>query len=201
MTTLAMIRGRGRPVKFDQATALNIALELFWTHGFEGTSLNDLTQNMGINRPSLYGTYGNKAALFNLCISAYISQHLGFIDQAIEKPTLIEVIDWLFKGQIKLLSSNAPNRGCFIVQGILNCAEENIEIKEALIEARKSIEGKLRKRIQFAQMKKEIDYTTSPAALAKNITTLYCGLSVQATSGATVKELQEVVNLAQKQWG
>lgn len=198
MTEFSAIRGRGRPYQFDQATALKTALGLFWAHGFEGTSLNDLTEAIGINRPSLYGAFGNKETLFNTCIQAYTDEHLSFIDKAIEQATLIEVVDHLFQGQIDMMTSDGLNQGCFIVQGILNCAEENISIKETLIEARKTIEGKLRKRIQVAQMKKEIESSISPSAFAKTITTLYYGLSLQAVSGATKKELMEVANLAKK---
>ena len=189
---------RGRPLQFNHEAALNVALDLFWRHGFEGTSLNDLTAAMGINRPSLYGAFGNKAALFDLCIETYLDHQLAFIDEAVEKETLSESFDHLFQSQIELMTSGEPNKGCFIVQGILNCAEENIAVKASLIEARKVIEGKLRKRIQVAQMKKEIESGLSPAAFAKTVTTLYTGLSVQAASGATKKELQEVLNLAKK---
>jgi len=198
MMELVVQKRPGRPYQFEHAKALNIALELFWKYGFEGTSLNDLTAAMGINRPSLYGAFGNKVALFDLCIKTYVEQHLGFIDEAIEKPSLTETFEHMFQSQIELMTIGEPNKGCFIVQGILNCAEENIAVKASLIEARKVIEGKLRKRIQVAQMKKEIESGLSPAAFAKTVSTLYTGLSVQAASGATKKELQEVLNLAKK---
>ncbi len=189
---------RGRPLQFNHEAALNIALDLFWRYGFEGTSLNDLTAAMGINRPSLYGTFGNKAALFDLCIETYCNNHLAFIDEAVQKATLTESFAHLFQSQIELMTTGEPNKGCFIVQGILNCAEENIAVKNSLIEARKVMEGKLRKRIQVAQMKQEIESGISPAAFAKTVTTIYTGLSVQAVSGATKKELIEVAELAKK---
>lgn len=198
MMELALQKRPGRPYQFEHTKALNVALELFWKFGFEGTSLNDLTAAMGINRPSLYGAFGNKVALFDLCIKTYVEQHLGFIDEAIEKPSLTETFEHMFQSQIELMTKGEANKGCFIVQGILNCAEEHIEVKQSLIDVRKTIEGKLRKRIQMAQMKKEIESGISPAAFAKTVTTLYTGLSVQAVSGATKKELQEVANLAKK---
>jgi len=67
-------RGRGRPREFEAATALDAALEIFRTKGYSGTSLEDLTETTGINRPSLYGAFGNKRALFEACVDHYWSR-------------------------------------------------------------------------------------------------------------------------------
>ena len=189
-------RPRGRPQKFINDDALHQAIEVFWMHGYEGTSLTNLTNALNMNRPSIYAAFGNKQELFSLSLQTYIDEQLAFVDEAIKQETLNEVIEMLFNKQIDLLSEK--KRGCMLVQAALSCGEESQAIKDELAEQRKTLEGKLRKRFQMAQLKKDTSSSESPAAAAKYIATIYQGLSVQAASGATKKELTEVAELAKK---
>ncbi len=189
-------RPRGRPQKYKNTEALHQAIEVFWRYGYEGASLSNLTSALSMNRPSIYGAFGNKQQLFMLCLQTYVNEQLAFVDEAIKQKTLSEVIETLFSKQIELLTKN--KRGCMLVQAALSCSEETNSIKDQLTEQRKLIEAKLRKRFQIAQLKKDSASSESPAASAKYMATLYQGLSVQAASGATKKELTEVVNLAKK---
>ncbi len=189
-------RPRGRPQKFVNEDALHQAIEVFWRHGYEGTSLTNLTDALNMNRPSIYAAFGNKQALFSLSLQTYIDKQLAFFDEAVKQETLSEVIEMLFSRQIDLLSKK--KRGCMLVQAALSCGEEAQSIKDELTEQRKVLEGKLRKRFQMAQLKKDTSSSESPAAAAKYIATIYQGISVQAASGATKKELIEVAELARK---
>ena len=78
---------RGRPREFDTDEALGHALRLFWQKGYEGTSLSDLTEAMGITRPSLYAAFGNKENLFSLALDLYEKDKLAYIGEAVEAPT------------------------------------------------------------------------------------------------------------------
>jgi len=62
----------GRPISFDKDAALEAAMLLFWERGFEGTSMGDLTQAMGLNPSSIYAAYGDKHALFSLAVRRYL---------------------------------------------------------------------------------------------------------------------------------
>ena len=74
---------RGRPREFCVDHALAQALRVFWEKGYEGTSLSDLTEAMGITRPSLYAAFGNKEALFRKALDLYEREKLAYIQQAL----------------------------------------------------------------------------------------------------------------------
>ena len=191
-------KSRGRPKKFDFEEASERALELFWTQGFEGTSISDLSEALNMNRPSIYASFGNKDTLFKLSLKRYTSNQLQFIDAAIAKPTLNEVVDMLFKSEIALLTEHEMPRGCLLVQAAASCSKESESMKELLNNQRKAIEAKLRKRIQLAQLKKDFSMQQSPSVLAKSIMAIYEGISIQAASGSAKAELLNVAELSKK---
>src|SRR5688500_18771243 len=96
--------GRGRPRAFDENKALDAALDVFWRKGYEGASLSDLTDTMGINRPSLYAAFGNKEALFRKVLERYAQGPACYVRTAVEAPTARAVFERLLAGAIDLLT-------------------------------------------------------------------------------------------------
>ena len=64
-------RSRGRPRKFDEDEAIRMATNVFWAKGFDGATIDDLVEGMGVGRPSLYAIFGDKSTLFVRCLEAY----------------------------------------------------------------------------------------------------------------------------------
>jgi AcrR family transcriptional regulator len=64
---------RGRPRAFDEGEVLDVAMRMFWDHGFDGTSIGELKDAMGINRRSIYAAFGNKEALFTAALERYVA--------------------------------------------------------------------------------------------------------------------------------
>ncbi len=91
----------GRPRTFDIDKALERALRGFWEKGYEGTSLSDLTEAMGINRPSLYAAFGNKEALFRKALDRYVEKTRAFVRAAINEPTVRGVAERLERRPIR----------------------------------------------------------------------------------------------------
>lgn len=193
-------KARGRPRAFDSEAALDKALNIFWQNGYEGASLTELTHAMGINRPSLYASFGNKEELFHQALSKYLSGPVAYVTEAIKEPTARKVAEKLLTKSAEFLTSPNNPKGCMIAIGSLFCGEESDPIKRTLIAYRKSLEETLRKRFELAQTQSDMPQEESPSELAKYISTIHQGMSVQATNGATKEELLAVVKMALKNW-
>ena len=191
---------RGRPREFDLDEALERALRLFWLKGYEGTSLSDLTEAMGINRPSLYAAFGDKATLFRKVIDRYVSCHGAHVQHALEAPTARETAVLLLRGTAELLSTPGEPRGCLLVQGALACDEASEPIRQALQERRQAVEAALRERFEHAAAEGDLPPEAEPADLARFLTVVTQGLSVHAAGNATREELLRVADLALKAW-
>src|SRR5260370_11663357 len=103
---------RGRPRAFDEDEVLDVAMRLFWDHGFDGTSMSDLTEAMGINRRSIYAAFGNKEALFTAALEHYLAGPGAFVDKARALPTAREVAEAFLRGSVEAFTSSDRPAGC-----------------------------------------------------------------------------------------
>jgi AcrR family transcriptional regulator len=186
----------GRPRAFDPDEALERALEVFWQKGYEGTSLTDLTKAMGINKPSLYSTFGNKEELFLKAIELYENRPCGFFMPALAQPNLYSVVEALLKGAALSLADKSHPQGCVVVQGALACSEENSSIKKALIKRRLEGEDAVRARLEQAVLAGEMPNGYSATVMARYLMTLLNGMTIQSTNGATAEELMEIAEFS-----
>jgi len=192
---------KGRPREFDVDEALEKALTVFWRRGFEGTSISDLTEAIGINRPSLYAAFGNKETLFRLALDRYVETGPGALHRAaLEQPTAKRVVETLFRTVAEGLTDPCHPAGCLAVQGALSCGEASQAIKDELIARRCAGEAELRQRLERARSEGDLPSDSDPAALARFVATLLQGMSVQAAGGASREELLAVAELALKSW-
>src|SRR6201996_7837673 len=98
MNTQSIIAHRGRPREFDVEDALEAALRVFWSKGYEGASLTELTEAMGITRPSLYAAFGNKEELFRKALDLYEKEKLEYVSAALAASTARGVAERLLTG-------------------------------------------------------------------------------------------------------
>ena len=191
---------RGRPRAFDADRALDRALRVFWRKGYEGASLPELTKAMGINRPSLYAAFGNKESLFQKALERYASGPAGYVARALEAPTARAVFEQVLDGAIDLVSDPKNPRGCLMVQGALACGKDADSVRKDLIARRGAGECALRQRFDRARAEGDLPPDADPADLARYVTTVLHGLSVQAASGVPRDALRRVADTALRAW-
>ncbi len=191
---------RGRPLEFNQDEALDKALHVFWSHGYEGASMAELTEALGINKPSIYAAFGNKEALFRKALAKYIAGPAAFVGTAMNEPTAHQAVETLLMQAVDFFSDESTPNGCMIVQGALTCGQSSLAIQQELIAYRGNFEDTLTKRFELAKVQGELAAKVNTKQLAKYIATVHQGMSVQATSGATREELIAIVVMALKSW-
>ena len=191
---------KGRPREFDADEALDRALEIFWRKGYEGASLAELTEAMGINRPSLYAAFGNKEALFRRAFDRYADGPAAYTRDALKARTALEVAERLLRGAADALTDPSHPPGCLGVMGALTCGEAAESSREELCARRASFEKELTQRLERAKAEGDLPGDADPADLARLVMTITQGMSVQAASGARREDLRKVAEMALKAW-
>lgn len=190
----------GRPRAFDVEEALDRALHVFWRKGYEGASLADLTEAMGINRPSLYSAFGNKEALFRKVMDRYAEGRACHVRAALAEPTARAVAERLLRAAAELMGDPGTPRGCLAVQGALACGDTAEVIRKEQAARRAAGEAALRLRFDQAVSEGDLPAGTDTADLARYVTTQAYGMAVQAADGASREQLLRVVDRALQAW-
>jgi AcrR family transcriptional regulator len=173
----------GRHREFDPNEALHIALQIFRRQGYEGTSISDLTEAMGITRPSLYAR-----------------QHLCFAHEALQALTARDAVEKLLRGYADVLTDPMNPPGCLGVNGAVACSEASEAIREELIARRMVNENNLRDRLEQARSNGDFPQEENPADWARYVVSIGLGMAVRAASGASRGELHRVVDFAMRAW-
>ncbi len=193
---------RGRPRTFDPEIALRQALDLFWERGYEGTSLNDLAEAMGIASASIYACFGSKENLFRQVMALYGRTSGEPPRRALrEEPTARAAIEAMLRATADEITRRDTPHGCMLILAAPTGAVENHAVREFLADRRRDMLATIRGRL--ARGVTDGDLTASPADLdgmARYYTTVVQGLSVQARDGATRADLETVITCAMAAW-
>lgn len=177
----------GRPIEFDRERALDKAMHVFWAKGFDGASMSELTGAMGIQAPSLYAAFGNKRKLFDAALKRYLDGPVAFVTEALAEPTAYGVAAKTLRGCAEFLTASGPRCGCMTIQ-----AGMTGPVRRKLIGLRVKGEEALRDR--FARETDEAE------DLARFVSTVFQGMTVQAINGASRDELLRVAEMALRAW-
>ena len=180
--------------------ALSAALAVFWSKGYEGTSLSDLTEAMGVTRPSLYAAFGNKEALFRKALDLYEREKLAFMGEALSAPTARGVAERVLTNALAMQTSSLGPRGCLSVISSVACGGEAASIKAEVVARRASSEAALRRRFEQAQADGDLAEGIDPAALVRYLMAVLQGMAVQAGSGVPRESLEQLVATTLSLW-
>ena len=190
----------GRPREFDVDKALDLALQVFWRKGYEGASMADLTETMGITKPSLYSAFGNKEELFRKALDRYVDGPGGYFQAALAKPTTRAVVEHLLYESADAVTDPNHPPGCLAVQGALSCGDAAESIKQELMSRRAKGEQDLRQRFERAIAEGDLPEGSDAADLAAYLSAILQGMAVQAAGGTTREQLRKIAEMALRTW-
>ena len=191
----------GRPISFDKEVALEAAMLLFWERGFEGTSMIDLTQAMGLNPSSIYAAYGDKHALFSLAVQRYLGSRAQYATDALAEPTLERVIRALFDNTVAFLTAPGHPPTCMTLAGAMGSSVDAAPARDLMTEIRRQNEIAIKKRLQQARRCGELPKEVNIDDYTRYLSTLLAGLSIQAANGSRKAELKRTAQMALRHLG
>ncbi len=191
---------KGRPREFDVDEALTAALRVFWSKGYEGASLSDLTEAMGITRPSLYAAFGNKEALFRKALDLYEREKLAYVGEALAAPTARQVAERMLRGSLANQMSECEPKGCLGVISSVACGQEAESIRAHVIERRASSHQAIIDRFEQAKAEGDLPAHVEVSGLTTYLLALLQGMAVQAGSGASREQLEGLIETSLAVW-
>lgn len=181
----------GRPKEFDQEKVLDDAMLAFWRHGYLGTGIQELVTATGINRASLYSTFGNKQQLFLTTLKRYTGICLSELREALDSggsrvEGLRNMLDHFMGGVLE------SSRGCMIYNTALEVSTYDRQICETVEAGMKEIENLLTGQIQSAQHGGEIDPTLDPLMLARTVMAAMQSMTVRGSANGSREVLESI---------
>jgi len=172
-----------RPREFDEATALEAAIECFWHRGYEATSVRDLAENMGISAPSLYNAYGDKHKLFMQALEHYLDHstraRINRLENSLPpKRAVQKFIEEIIERSV----NDRERRGCFLINSALEVAPHDKKLGRLIADRLAEIEGFFYRAIKAAQMEGAVPRNRAAKDLARLLLGVLLGIRVLARS-------------------
>ena len=186
-------RSKGRPRGFDRDAALVRALDVFWRRGYEPASMVELCTAMGINPPSLYAAFGNKAKLFLEAVDFYERTYWDATWAGLEKePDVYRAVEAFFKEAAGILLSPHAPCGCLVVLAAINVSADSTEVSEAIKSLRQVSKRRFAQRLKQGVRDGQLPEKTDVKSLAATLSTMLEGMSVHARDGLVHAELAQI---------
>lgn len=200
METAARRGAPGRPRSFDRDAALQQAMLAFWHHGYEATSISDLTRVMGITAPSLYAAFGDKRTLFLEAARRYAGSPEA-LQQALDgAPTARAAVEAMVMRAVEGFTRPGFPAGCLLASATASVSAEAADVKAAITDMRRETRERIAARIVRDVATGALPQDTRAQTLADLTVALIQGLSVLARDGVSRQDLLAVVTVSMQRW-
>ena len=193
-------RKKGRPLSFDREQALTKAMLLFWRHGYEATSLNDLTAALEVKPSSIYSAFGDKKGLFLEAVGLYMSGPVTANTIIDDAATARDAARELLRVAAMGYTGEQTPPGCLLASSAISCSAAAEDVKKELAAIRRGIEARLRDKIVWSIDNEQLPADTQADTLAGMTMAVIQGMSTLARDGATRDKLLKVAETAMRVW-
>lgn len=188
---------RGRPRAFDEKTALHAMREIFWHKGYAATSLDDLCAASGMNRPSLYNAFGEKAQVFKAVLDDYVAEVKPMYEQAFRAPVPYrEALIKVYETAFTIYLVHTRGLGCFMIGAALTDSTRDNDVAAMILARLREMDRGFLKLSQIAQARGELREGITPEAAAVLCASIHNAISVRMRAGETVDDLRCYVRQA-----
>lgn len=186
-----------RPQSFDRADVIEAIVNLFWERGFSATSISELQAASGLGRQSLYNSFGDKEALYNLALEAYwLRLQAELIDPLLANADVKTGFREVFDTAIAAATTDTLQRGCMLVNSATELSVLGESVREFVISAEKQIEDAFTQTIERGQQNGQIAKRQNPRKLALHLYNSLIGIRIRARYKPSRLNLQAIANAA-----
>ncbi len=184
--------------QFDQNHALELAMEAFWSGGYEGTSMTELLDSMGIQKGSFYATYGSKHQVLIDALENYVSDRFSRFEALLDEPSPRTALE----KHLRMIAADAcgsgRDLGCFVVNMAIEQSPKDDVIRSFVLKTFERHEGLYRRLLESAKSKGEVAAALDPRSVARGLLSLVIGMRVLARAGVKPGMIESIRDQALK---
>ena len=188
---------RGRPKLYDEDSALLAAGAVFWTQGYSGTSLDDLSEAMGMNRPSIYRAFGDKQAIYRKALEQFCAQlEQGFANTMLAHSDIRHGLTVFYVEALKVYTGGPDARGCMVMCTAPAVAISHPEVRADLLAIVQQLDQKFADRIETAIAHGQIAHVDDVSVLSQIVQAVLHSLAIRSRAGQSKASLKKMASVA-----
>lgn len=185
----------GRPRKRSIEESLDLAMEVFWRRGYEGTSIQDLSEALGVGPSSLYNSFGSKCQLYLRCMERYLEQN-NSLGAKLNHPSARQAVINLLDASAIQYTRDDQMPGCALLSAPRHDDPKLADIDDFCVSRRAATQQAIERTIMRGVAGGEFNQDTDTSAFAQFIMSMLRGMSAQAEDGASRQQLKRVAEQA-----